>query len=120
MADTTTPSVAPSKEEEDSIMNASQVAKSDVIELGARNDVERARERVLEEARALGERMTRLIASIESEPVDAHPPTTVGAVRHAAELERLLVEWTQAKQTLRTVRHLRRALEPEEQATLPS
>jgi hypothetical protein len=109
MADTTTPSVAPSTKGE-AIMIAAENTKADLVEMGARDAVERTRERALEEARELRDRLTRLIARIEGEPIDAHPPS-MGALRHAADLERAMLEWAQARETLRAVRMMRRFVE---------
>jgi hypothetical protein len=93
-------------------MSAEKITKVDLIEAETQAAVERARENVLQAAKEIGDRMARLVARIEGEPVDAYPPTAIFSLQNAADFERLMIEWSHAKQTLRTVRLLRRAMEP--------
>jgi hypothetical protein len=89
-------------------MSAEQSTKADEIEQAARAYVERARERTIEQASELRDRMARLVKQLEGNPED-HPPHGTGALQQAADLELSLNEWTQKREALRAVRAMRRA-----------
>ncbi len=83
--------------------------KADLIEYNAADDVERARQRALEQATALRDRMARLVAQMEADPADASPTAGSGALQYGADLERALPEWACKRDALRLVRLVRRA-----------
>jgi electron transfer flavoprotein alpha/beta subunit len=93
-------------------MNTGINSKADLIEHNAVGDVERARQRALEQATALRDRMARLVAQMEADPADASPTAGSGALQYGADLERALQEWACKRDTLRLVRLVRRATEP--------
>ncbi len=90
-------------------MNTGNISKADLIEQNAVADVERGRERALEQAKMLRDRMARLVQQMESEPADASPSAGSGALQYAADLERALQEWANKREVLRMLRVLRRA-----------
>jgi hypothetical protein len=87
------------------------MTKAEIIEQNAVGDVERARQRALEQAKVLRDRMARLVEQMESDPADGSPTAGSGALQYGADLERYLQEWACKREVLRTVRLVRRAAE---------
>src|SRR5262249_15295295 len=60
----------------------------------------------------LRDRMARLVEQMEADPADASPTAGTGALQYGADVERALQEWACKRDILRTVRLVRRAVEP--------
>jgi hypothetical protein len=86
------------------------MTQADIIEQNVRNDIQHARERAIEQAAAIRDRMARLVKELEAAAVDEFPPASTAALQDAAELERHLAEWANKRGTLRILHGLRRAL----------
>jgi hypothetical protein len=86
------------------------MSKADQIEQNVRRDIERTRERAIDQAAAIRDRMARLVKQLEEVGLDEFPPAGTGVLQDAAELERHLAEWVEKRGTLRILHGMRQAL----------